>query len=393
MNKKIFTFKTSTGDMPTDAGVLRKVVGDLNRNESKSDILIPRSGDGSYIDIVNDFKWTKTTRNSEGRKNTPTVRLEEFYVTVPSFFSNLNVVQQMLQTAGGGVVDALKSVTAGSGIGESITTAIGEAGQALGDEVDRLMEEGRNAFGADADVVMPNHLKAYENLYGVKRTRFKYKLPYLGNSYKSISNNWGANNDLSKLAGGGLDALTNVFGMLSPGVGIDYSKTFSYGEQGPEHTISFYLDNTKDGEYSGRSDVEVKERSLEPNFDLNVGLSAPTVPNYETNFRFVYLLLYQSLPNRINKITFVPPVIYSAILPGVFSYRWAYMKNIEVNMVGVRKTKTINDFINKAPSDVVIPEGYEIKITLQSLVPETQNLYYDAFNNAVTVSQASGPIV
>lgn len=393
MNKKIFTFQTDTQDQPTDGGVLRNVVGALNRNESKSDILIPRDGHGRYIDIVKDFKWTKTSRNSEGRKNTPTVQLEEFYVTVPSFFSNLNVVQQMLQTSGGGIVDALKTLSTGSAVGQSITTAIGDAGELLGKEVDRLMAEGRSAFGADPDVVMPNHLKAYENLYGVKRTRFKYKLPYLEDNYKSINNSWGQNNDLSNLAGGGLDAMTNVFSMLSPGVGIDYSKTFEYGpSDGPEHTVSFYLDNTKDEEYSGRPNVKITDRSLKPNFDLNVGLAAaaPNIPNYETNFRFIYLLLYQNLPNRINKLTFVPPVIYSAKLPGVFSYRWSYMKSIEVNMVGVRKTKTINDFVGKAPSEVVIPEGYEIRLTLKSLVPETQNLYYDALSNNVTVSQ-TGP--
>ena len=62
-------------------------------------------------------------------------------------------------------------------------------------------------------------------------------------------------------------------------------------------------------------------------------------------------------------------------------------------MVGVRKTKTINNFIGDSPSDVVIPEGYEINLTLQSLVPESQNLYYDAFNSQVTVSQTLGPIV
>ena len=385
MNKKLFKFETAPQGIPTEGKTLQNVVGALNRNESKSDILKPRDGYGSYIDIVKDFKWTKTSRNSEGRKNTPTVQLEEFYVTVPSFFSNLNVIQQVLQTTGSGMVDALKIITAGSAVGQSISTAIGTAGEMLGNEVNKLMEQGRGAFGADPDVIMPGHLKAYENLYGVKRTQFKYKLPYLGDSYKRISNNWGENNDLSKLAGGGLDAITNAFGMLSPGVGIDYSKTFKYGDGGPEHTISFFLDNTKDNEYSGIG-AQVTDKSYSK-YDLNVGLQANPTPNYETNFRFIYLLLYQNLPNRINKLTFVPPVIYSAKLPGVFSYRWSYIKNIEVNMVGVRKTKSINNFIGDSPSDVVIPEGYEINLTLQSLVPESQNLYYDAFNSQVTVSQ------
>ena len=59
------------------------------------------------------------------------------------------------------------------------------------------------------------------------------------------------------------------------------------------------------------------------------------IPNggFETNFRLIYLLLYQNLPNRINKITYVPPVIYRALLPGVFSYRWSYISNLEIKMI------------------------------------------------------------
>jgi len=56
-------------------------------------------------------------------------------------------------------------------------------------------------------------------------------------------------------------------------------------------------------------------------------------------------------------------------------------------MVGVRRTKTINNFIDGRPSQVVIPEGYEVSLTIQSLVPETQNLYFDAFNNGVVVTE------
>jgi hypothetical protein len=55
-------------------------------------------------------------------------------------------------------------------------------------------------------------------------------------------------------------------------------------------------------------------------------------------------------------------------------------------MIGVRRTKTINDFVDGKPSQVVIPEGYQVSLTIQSLVPETQNLYFDAFSNNVSVS-------
>ena len=58
-------------------------------------------------------------------------------------------------------------------------------------------------------------------------------------------------------------------------------------------------------------------------------------------------------------------------------------------MVGVRKTKQI-DIFNDGSSNVVIPEGYEIELNLQSLLPESQNLYYDAIANPVVSSGVWG---
>lgn len=362
MNTKLFNFQKDTGSVTGDLNGLGKVVGAFNVNTSKSDLLVPTET-GKPIDVVKDFKWTKTSRNSEGRKNTPAVQLEEYRVVVPAFFSNLDVVLQVLNNTAEGGAAALQSVAEIAGFGESVTSLVEGAVDAVSANVNKLLDEGRKVFGAPDIGEMPRYLKAYENLYGVKRTNFKYNLPYLQNDYKSIKNSWGEDPGGSKLkdlvgSDAGKFLETSVFGRIGPGVGIDYSKSFTYGD-GPSHNISFFLDNTKDAEYGG----------------------------FETNFRLIYLLLYQNLPNRINKITFVPPVIYRALLPGVFSYRWSYISNIEIKMIGVRRNKTINEFIDGKPSQVVIPEGYEVNLTIQSLVPETQNLYYDAFSTNVVATE------
>ena len=178
-----------------------------------------------------------------------------------------------------------------------------------------------------------------------------------------------------------VNLITKGFGFAAPGVGIDWSKSFEYGTDGPSHTVKFFLDNTKDADYTGET-VEVDEWE-------GTGTRRP-IPNYETNFRLIYLLLYQNMPNRLNRLALVPPVIYRAKLPGVFSYRYSFLSSLEVNMIGVRKTKTIPNFItteNNKAIDVVIPEGYEITLTLQSLLPETQNLYFDAINNPVFATE------
>jgi len=345
-----------------DASSFGKIVGAFNKNTSKSAKLIPVQN-GVPIDVVKDFKWTKTGRNSEGRKNTPAVELEEFEVVVPAFFSNLDVAIQVLRNTGEGASDALKAFTGPDGIGGSVTNLIGGAIESVGRNMSKLSAAGRAIFAVDDPIgAMPKYLQAYENLYGVKRTKFKYSLPYLENEYKSIASSWNNSNgsNLESLLGSAASSFItkDLFTKIGAGIGIDYSKSFAYGSTGPSHNIRFYLDNTKDSTYGG----------------------------YEANFRLIYLLLYQNLPNRINKITYVPPVIYRSKLPGVFSYRWSYLNNVNVNMIGVRRTKTINDFIAGRPSQVVIPEGYQVSLTIQSLVPETQNLYFDAFNNGVVAT-------
>ena len=94
---------------------------------------------------------------------------------------------------------------------------------------------------------------------------------------------------------------------------------------------------------------------------------------------------YQNFPNRINRTSITPPVIYQAFLPGVFSYRWSYLSKINVNFCGVRRPFHAN--IGGEQTESIIPEGYEVQLTLTSLTPETKNLFFDSLNNAVNATE------
>ena len=391
MNKKLFKFVEGHPDEGGTnlSGTLTPVtqvkkIGDVEDTASE---MVEPVAPGQYIDIVKDFKWTKTDRNSEGRKNTPAIELEEYYVTEPAFFTNMKTLGAVAATAATQTADSIEAVlnTAGVGSNQSVTNILSSIDTTLAQFTGSIGKE--SVFNKDV-ITGPAYLKAYEDTYGVKRTKFKYKLPYLENNYKSIRNQWGDGTSLLESlpgVGHGLDFIKTMMTAMSPGVGIDWAKSFKYDSTPPHHEIKFFLDNTKDSNYSGSPEVQVKDSSLKSNYDLNVGLAATHIPNYETNFRFIFLLLYQNLPNRLNKAAIAPPVIYRAKLPGVFSYRYCFFDNIKVNMVGVRKTKEINMF-NNGSSNVVIPEGYEIELSIQSLVPESQNLYFDAIANPVISS-------
>ena len=43
-------------------------------------------------------------------------------------------------------------------------------------------------------------------------------------------------------------------------------------------------------------------------------------------------------------------------------------------------------------ADVIMPEGFEVQLTLTSLVPETKNLMYDSIDNPVTSAVATNNI-
>ena len=384
MNKKLFKFVEGHPDEGGDDSNITQVkkIGTIDDTASK---MVEPVAPGQYIDIVKDFKWTKTDRNSEGRKNTPAVELEEYYVTEPAFFTNMKTIGETGIAASAQLTKSFESIFQPL-LPQTVTSILSAASDSIAGLGGKISK--RSKFNTSPTSV-PTYLKAYENTYGVKRTKFKYKLPYLENKYKDISNSWGGGVDLNRqFFGPGMDFIDTMFRMTSPGVGIDWAKSFKYDSAPPSHSIKFFLDNTKDSNYSEEV-ISIKEGNRWSGGNVGDTATREVIPNYVTNFRFIFLLLYQNLPNRLNKAAIAPPVIYRAKLPGVFSYRYCFFANIKVNMVGVRKAKEIDLFENGS-STVIIPEGYEIQLNIQSLLPESQNLYYDAIANPVTVTARTG---
>ena len=62
----------------------------------------------------------------------------------------------------------------------------------------------------------------------------------------------------------GAENLTSLIGTLAaPAVGIDFTKSFNYGGNAPQHDISFFLDNTKDETYGKNKGVFKKKKNKE----------------------------------------------------------------------------------------------------------------------------------
>ena len=314
------------------------------------------------INVAKDFRWTKTKSNTRARKGVPVLTLRELQVVVPAFYTNLQLLFDTLSNdQGTGVTNLANDLANLIGDGpldvgavfKGFVNNVDEGTKALGDA---LRNFNSTITGAQ-QFNFPAYLKDYERLYGVKQTNFIYRLPYLDNQVKSIANSWGTDDSALKgaITTKPLQQLQSLASAYSTGVGIDFAKTFTYPDDGPSHNINFFLDNTR---------IDNQSDALK-------------------HYRFIYLLLYQNLPNRINRTSLTPPVIYQASVPGVFSYRWSYLANISVEFIGARRPIKMVVGAGEPMSEVIIPEGYNVQLTLKSLTPETKNLMYDSINNPV----------
>ena len=52
------------------------------------------------------------------------------------------------------------------------------------------------------------------------------------------------------------------------------------------------------------------------------------------NWQLIFLLLYQQLPNRENKVRVEPPAIYEIEIPGVFYTPFGFIRNISIQNRG-----------------------------------------------------------
>lgn len=361
------------------------------------DCLPLSEGHMTDINIVQDFPWTKTSIRSPILQHTPTITLEELTVSSPAFFNNIILITDQFIVSGktghdphgtgkvltqiadtlteASMVDnpnydpATDDGSAGrgptidswAGVPKFLKKSTARALSGISFVRDMAVALKQVGYGVNPVSNAPPHLKNYEPMYGIRPTNFMYRLPYMADSIKEISNTWSTD---SSIVGGHLDLMKKITSLVSPGVGIDLSKTFDFPDSGPSYEINFYLDN------QGSSN------------------------DWKRNFRLIYLLLYQNLPNKLTRTALTPPVIYRANLPGVFSFYWSFLSNIAVKFMGNRRTAFLKvGATDPNESEVVIPEGYEIKLTLTSLTPETRNLMYNALGGNVTSSIDNSPVL
>ena len=92
----------------------------------------------------------------------------------------------------------------------------------------------------------------------------------------------------------------------------------------------------------------------------------------------------------------MPPCIYEAWIPGIWYSKYCFMSNMTVNFLGTRRTMDLeipyhlkgqgaSETQNKKIT-TIIPDAYEINVTMTELVGDAQNMAYTLIEGLITTS-------
>lgn len=198
-------------------------------------------------------------------------------------------------------------------------------------------------------------LDVYKEILPKEATGFIYTFPYFNKSAIELSTSWkdlaDAGDAIAKL-GDIAKAAVNVFNTVntlqaaatSPSVGVqDRPKIF---ESHTDRTIniSFTLFNT--------------HRSTD----------------YLKNKNFIKLFTMQNLFNKRDYITGIPPVFYDVLVPGQYYSYASFVSNLRIENLGNMRII----------GGEIIPDAYQIEISLTEMVKPSKNQFESVFTGEAT---------
>jgi hypothetical protein len=341
------------------------------------------------VNVLKDFAWTSSPRNDESVGDVPEMQMRELNVEFNPF------VNQILNNVA--VIDegVARAAAGGKGMIESLISSFNKKEEACHEQggsadnkskdpkgkEDSLITKGLDFLSKTSKSLSQKKLKQfktkiplndpdwdpmapYERLYETSPTGWKYKLPFFDDSFRTVSSGWsGASSNsvlstIGNIASQGAQLMQNM-NFLEPGVYIEQPGSFQFSGRNKSFTVSFPLINTH------------------------------TYDDLIKNWQLIFLLTYQNLPNRVSRSIILPPVIYETLIPGMWYSKYSYISNLTVSFIGARRkmklriptlTKNVLDdfLIGQTDISTVIPDAYNVTMTVTELFGETQNHMYTA---------------
>ena len=318
------------------------------------------------INVANDFPWTNSPKSA--RQDVPKLQMIEQRIVLNSTVTNMvystlaaaDNISALGNTATG-LVDRFfpandETVADPETVDGAITTAEEKSNKSKLREAFEAAMAGGFFKTFDSEVLRP-----YDGLYATEYTGFNYYFPYLEDAYREVTNQFGEGegNILSPIANLAADAasLTNVLNIVKPGTYIEKSKQFTMGDSG--RTLSFTIPLLNTGSFD----------------------------DVRRNWQLIFGLVYQNRPGRVSKSIIDQPVIYEIHLPGVAYMPYAYISSLSVKFLGNRRemefdVPIMGEGVGGGTSNnignirTVIPDAYELSLTVTGLNEETRNFIY-----------------
>ena len=313
------------------------------------------------VDVVNDFSWYAGPKmTSQALDKVPCALIQER--------------EQLLSSLVSGAMYYLDA--AGRGLGgssyhkDTISSLVGSINDAIGN-----LNGGPRK--SDLALLEQNNLNSLKGIYFTRETGFNYRLPMYDNIEPQAKALWDTGNTDSgtlttKVVKAGQTIFRNVAEIVNlgqPGVYIEEPKYFQGAEHGESRTIKFPLSNT-----------------------IKRGAVSPIQQNYE----LMWLLAFQNKPYRTSFSRSPPPKIYSIVVPGQFSFPYAYISNMSVNFLGTTRNTTVwtpagnpsksgGNVIGSKQIKTPVPDAYEVSLTFTSLIGSYgNNMLGDMWNTDIS---------
>ena len=365
-----------------------------NTDDTQSTDSIP----STHLNVRDTHHWTESPITARG--DVPFLTLKEYKILMNpqlnQMLNNISVAVQAGVETADNINSAFKQINSAFEAQENVKDESGSGSTAKPDmkgtlkNIQQKLAAGVKNLADDPETdQFADPLEPYKMMYVMKPTLFRYTFPYMEDTYRAISNSFGDTseaggmlgmvNDLAEIGTNTINDLT-MRRLREPGIMIEKPAGFTFTGREKSYSVKFPLFNTKSYE-------EIIK-----------------------NWQFLFLLTYQNTPNRITKDLVDPPCIYEAKIPGLWYSKYACIDSMRVDFKGARRLMELPVmFIDevKEPGQsmstgskswvqsrrsitTIIPDAYEVTISVKELFSETQNFMYhmlrESSDNTVTVN-------
>lgn len=373
---------------------------------------------GNIVDIVNNYCWrldeattqSTTEPNSDGtpseqdnkpannsstsdlirKDNTPFCLVVERQSAINASIANIaNMIAALggqIEEAAGGARELAGEIgldTSKGSVTGTVLDGIDNGIKSIKSVISDLTSKFKfNTLLESSNLAHNRFFAPYKYLYITNPTEKKFVFPLVtkDSSFGQIKNSWQAAKSLPGALGDMIDSGANL--LKTGAVLLNLAQNFkgvTKGENRDEGNIVDEVPKTyaypKDGE------------SLTVNFTL---YNTSKLNAWKDNYRFLLLFVLRNLPMRIDAFSFLPPMLYEVIQPGIKTLPICTAETIKINPLGMTRVLKCPNFINNAKElSVNVPEAWDVSITFKSLIPTSANMYLAHLGGISNVSAST----